>query len=113
MSLRYLSFAIGGIAVWAATAYVTRIGAFAFISPGLAISSVLFPDAPGTYVSPGAAGPAQAMMDLAVLKASERYIHSLWCAVAFWIAFALLLAVVGHHIHRRATDNSLERPRGS
>jgi len=73
-----------------------------FLSPGIAISSVLFPNTSGTYVSQGAASPAQAMMELAILEASERYVQSLWCAVAFWVALALVLAVVGHRIHRRA-----------
>jgi hypothetical protein len=65
-------------------------------------SSSPLPPASSTHVSQGAASPAQAMMELAILKASERYAQSLWCAVAFWVALAFVLAVVGHRIHRRA-----------
>jgi hypothetical protein len=95
-----------------ATALFTSVGAVAFLFPGMAISSVLFPSSPGTYVSQDAANSAEAMMQLAVLKAAERYTHSLWCAVAFWIVVALLLAAIGYHMHRRAPNKSLERTRG-
>src|SRR5689334_2608356 len=102
MSARYLFFLLGGIAVIVVAAISTEVGAAAFLSPGIAISDVLFPGTPGTHVSNGAVSPGQAMMEVAIRQASESYTRSLWCAIAFWIALALLAAIVGHRIHRRS-----------
>jgi len=113
MSARYLSSLLGGIACLVLAALSTDVGAAAFLSPGIAISELLFPITPGSHISLGAASPGQAIMEVAVRQASDSYIHSLWCAVAFWIALALVLAVVGHRIHRRKPESMLERTGGN
>jgi hypothetical protein len=100
MSVRYLFLLLGGTALLVVAALSTDVGAAAFLSPGIVISGVLFPDTPGSHVSLGAASPGQAIMEVAVRQASDSYIHSLWCAITFWIALALVLAIVGHRIHR-------------
>jgi hypothetical protein len=109
---RYLSFLLGSIALLVVAALSTDVGAAAFLSPGIAVSEALFPNTPGSHVSLGAASPGQAIMEVAVHQASDSYIHSLWCAIAFWIALVLVLAVVGHRIQRRSPERSLERTGG-
>ena len=113
MSARYLSFLLGGIACLVVAALSTDVGAATFLSPGIVISGVLFPDNPGSHVPLAAASPEQAIMEVAVRQASDSYIHSLWCAIAFWIALVLVLAVVGHRIHRRKPESMLERTGGN
>lgn len=105
MFVRNLSFVVGGLALFVTLAFTTEYGALAFLAPGFGIEAVLFPVTPGTYVSQGAT-PAEAMMELAILKASDRYVHSLWCAVAFWLTAAILLLAVLHRTNRCAPNTS-------
>jgi len=50
MSARYLSSLLGGIACLVLAALSTDVGAAAFLSPGIAISELLFPITPGSHI---------------------------------------------------------------